>query len=328
MTVVTLESLNGGTTWYGAQVTGAPSLPLSIGLGGTGATLPMTRWLPWPDQVSSVSSGTARTALSPSTAPFTGLARWPADYTLTRDIMATSVTVNNGVTIRTSSSSGTYRIFCQGTVTNAGRSPPRAMPPAPLPPLAPCLPPGRWWVAGRGAGVARPGQARGRPAANVGFGVAGGAGGAGGSGGAGGAGGTSRVGDQCCRQRLQYPVPGADRGRRLRRFLAADRLRFRWGGRRRGYRLRRWWWRWWRGHRGDLRLQRVNNSGTITAAGRAGAAGAGGNAGGGGGGSGGLIIAYTLSGWTQGTTTVVTGGAGGALPGTGTAGAAAVQVTR
>src|SRR6185312_13179359 len=37
-------------------------------------------------------------------------------YTLTRDVMATNLTVNNGVTLKTAH----FRIFCQGTFTNNG----------------------------------------------------------------------------------------------------------------------------------------------------------------------------------------------------------------
>ena len=37
-------------------------------------------------------------------------------YTLTRDIHCTSVTINNGVTVKTAN----YRIFCRGTITNNG----------------------------------------------------------------------------------------------------------------------------------------------------------------------------------------------------------------
>ena len=114
-------------------------------------------------------------------------------YTLTRDVMATSVTVSSGVTVRTSSSSGTYRIFCRGTVTSTAatitaagnaavglRGRRRA-----------CLrvTGGRPGRRRRRRGRRQPGSGRRGPAS---FGVAGGAGGAGGGGGgAGGAGGAA-----------------------------------------------------------------------------------------------------------------------------------------
>ena len=63
----------------------------------------------------------------------------------------------------------------------------------------------------------------------------------------------------------------------------------------------------------------VANNGTITVAGGAGFTPTAGNAGGGGGGAGGLIIAYTLSAWTAGTTTV-SGGALGSGHGSGSNG--------
>ena len=39
LTIVQMETVNGGTAWYGALITGAPSLPLSVANGGTGQAL-------------------------------------------------------------------------------------------------------------------------------------------------------------------------------------------------------------------------------------------------------------------------------------------------
>jgi len=71
-----------------------------------------------------------------------------------------------------------------------------------------------------------------------------------------------------------------------------------------------------------LIAQQVLNTGTVSATGGAGAAATAANAGGGGGGGGGVILVYTMSGWTAGTTVVTGGALGGNAGGTGSAGVA------
>lgn len=325
VTVLTFESLNGGTAWYGAQITGAPALPLGISLGGTGATDSNDALAALAGQgVLSIFGNGNDGALvfDGTTSPVAGATLAGSTYTLTRDVLATSITVSSGVTVRTSSAaSGTFRIFCQGAVTNNGTITASGTAAGTAPAAGGALASGSF-IGGRaggagGAAGANPGTA----GTAAGIGSAGGTGGNGGGGGAGAAGGAAtQSGTNVVTNAFNTPYPlltgicgyggsslqigfGAGGGGGGGATGAAG------GGGGGG------------GGIVAIFAYSVTNSGTITVAGGAGGQGAGGNAGGGGGGAGGLIFICTLSAWTAGTT-VITGGAGGALSGTGTAGAA------
>jgi hypothetical protein len=224
-------------------------------------------------------------------------------YTMTRDIQCTSITINNGVTLKPVG----YRIFCRGTVTNngtitvAGNAATAGAAGAATGSTS--LGGGLAGGAG-GTGVSGSGAA---PAVNASFGTAGGAGGAGTSGGAGN-GGTAGVSNTIGQNNvLQTPyaiLTGIY-------FYALTTRALSWGG---------------AGGGGGsdassnagggggssggivaILAFAVINNGTITVQGGNGANGTGGNAGGGGSGSGGLIVAYTLVAWTAGTLTVSAG---------------------
>lgn len=239
-------------------------------------------------------------------------------YTMTRDIQASSITVNNGVTIKTAS----FRIFCQGTVTinstgiisNAGNAAAGSTAGAGLPNAV--------FVGGRaggggGSGVSGPGG----NGNGSNWGIAGGAGGAGTSGTAGTGGAAANSSTTATSNVLVTPFP-----------VTAGEAAFGGSNQPLG---------WGAGGGGGgsdassnagggggggggivaILAWAVANNGTITVGGGAGALAAAGNAGGGGGGAGGLIVAYTLMAWTAGTLTVA-GGALGAGHGTGANGVA------
>lgn len=249
-----------------------------------------------------------------TTTPVAGATLSGSTYTMTRDIQATSVTVNGGVTavtVKTSSSQGTFRIFCQGTVTVASNATITAAGNAASGSTAGAALASGSLVGGRAGGAGGTGvSGGGANGANASFGVAGGAGGAGTSGGFGSGGTVTFSGTIAVTNILITPVPvlagivgyggsspqiGAGAGGGGGGSDASSNAGGGGGG---------------GGGIVAILAYAVVNNGTITAAGGAGANGTGGNAGGGGGGSGGLILIYTLSAWTAGTTNVSGGGKG------------------
>jgi hypothetical protein len=234
-------------------------------------------------------------------------------YTMTRDIQCTSITINNGVTLKPAG----YRIFCRGTVTNngtitvAGNAATAGAAGAATgsTSLGGGLAGGAGGTGANGSGAA--------PAVNASFGSAGGAGGAGTSGGAGN-GGTAGVSNTIGQNNvLQTPyaiLTGIY-------FYALTTRALSWGGAGGGGGSDAGSNAGGGGGSGGgiiaILAFAVINNGTITVQGGNGANGTGGNAGGGGSGSGGLIVAYTLVAWTAGTLTV-SAGTPGSKAGSGT----------
>jgi hypothetical protein len=237
-------------------------------------------------------------------------------YTLTRDVFATNLTVNNGVTLKPAG----YRIFCQGGFTNngtvtadgnsgSGQS--------------------NGGTTGNGTILGgRPGGAGGATGSNNGANGTGdgsggagaaGAGGAGTSGGAGGNGGTT-VSSSSAVYRIPFyaqtgyaPFPLSSSAQALSGSAGGGGG----GGGSTGA----------GGGGGSgggpvvIFAWSAVNAGTITAVGGNGGNAAG-NGGAGGPGSGGKILVYSLSAWTAGTTAVTAGnaGTGAGSPGAGSAG--------
>lgn len=230
-------------------------------------------------------------------------------YTLTRDAMLTSLTINSGVTLNCSG----YRVFCQGTVTNSGT------------------------MAANGAAGNANGTAGGSSGSGVNAGGRGGGGGAtgngasasvsgyvtvGGAGANAGVGGTGTAGSGASglAPSQWYKMPTYALMGAINAFAAMQGISGGGGG---------------GGGGGDgsnaggggggggglviIFAWSVVNSGTISAIGGTGGTPAAGNTGGGGGGGGGAIVVYSLSAWTPGTT-AVTGGSGGNAHGAGSAG--------
>lgn len=229
-------------------------------------------------------------------------------YTLTRDVFATSLTIQSGVTLKPAG----WRIFCQGAFSNAGTvnaagSAGTASGTAGAATGQGAL---RGGIAG-GAGGTAAGTAGGL--SNSAGLVAGGAGGLGPSGAAG-AGGTAGSSGTSW-----FKLPGAIQSGVISVAGGSTSITGGPGG---------------GGGGGDgtnkgggggggggvvaIFAWSISNTGTITVQGGAGGTPTTGNAGGGGGGSGGLILGYSLTAWTAGTQTI-SGGAAGLLVGTGSA---------
>jgi hypothetical protein len=237
-------------------------------------------------------------------------------YTLTRDVMATNLTVNSTVTLKT----GSFRIFCQGTftnngtVTNAGNSASGATNGGAL--ASASFERGQ---AGGGGGTGVSGA--GGNGTSAPMGTAAGAGGAGTSGSAGSAG-SINVSDTVAQNNVLASPYAALAG--VCGYLGATQVvGFGAGGGGGGSDASSNSGGGGGGGGGIIGIFAwaiVNNS-TITVAGGNGANGVAGNAGGGGGGSGGAILGYSLSAWTAGTMTISGGNAGNkATGGTGSNG--------
>jgi hypothetical protein len=235
-------------------------------------------------------------------------------YTLTRDVQAASLTINNGVTLATAQ----CRVFCTGTITNngtisaAGNNAAAGAAGGSLASHA--------FVGGRGGGAGGTGvSGAGGNGGAVNYGAAGGAGGAGtaGAAGAGGTAGTSSAIFAAHIGTLPFSVIAGT----VAYAGQNNSVEFGAGGGGGGSDVAANAGGGGGGGGGTIALfaAAVVNNGTITAAGGNGAAGTGGNAGGGGGGAGGAILAYTLTAWTAGTTSVA-GGTAGAGSGTGSGG--------
>lgn len=231
-------------------------------------------------------------------------------YTMTRDIYATDITINNGVTLKPAN----FRIFCRGTLSNAGTISAIGNAGAAAGTAGGSMGSGTL-VGGRAGGAGTTGTGGAGSAAFIGM-PAGGAGGAGNPGAAG-AGGTI-VNSTVMPYQLVFPVlslntsfnfnqnppmggPGGGAG-------GGDGTNNGGGG----------------GSGGGIIViiaYKVVNTGTISVKGGAGGTPTAGNTGGGGSGSGGVILIYTLVAWTAGTTDV-TAGSAGSLHGTGSNGVA------
>lgn len=237
-----------------------------------------------------------------------------SQYTLTRDVFSTGVTVNGGVTLLPNGN----RVFCQGAFSNFGTV------------SAAGGAGGATGTAGAavgsttvgnggsgGGGQTTTGSAGGtkNAAAGTGLGGGGGTGTGGNTGGAGGSIGNSSV--------SQLRIPAAALSGAVYVSGSTGPIGGGSGG---------------GGGGGDgsnkgggggagggvvliFAQSADNHAGTISAPGGAGGTPTAGNTGGGGGGGGGLILVYTLSAWSAGTTNVA-GGAAGSLHGTGTNGTA------
>lgn len=230
-------------------------------------------------------------------------------YTMTRDIYCTSITINSGVTVKTSGS----RIFCTGTLTNAGTI--NSVGNAGTASAGGASNGSQTLVGGRPGGTPAIGAGGAGTAGGVGTAAAG-AGGAG-SGNAGGAAGTSPATSTSYFRTVMPALVG------LLSVAAADVITGGAGGGAGG---------------GDgtnkgggggggagviiIFAHAMVNTGTITVQGGAGFQPTTGNCGGGGGGSGGLVLIYTLTAWTNTGTTTLTAGALAAGVGTGSAGSA------
>lgn len=238
-------------------------------------------------------------------------------YTLTRDVFATSLTVSSGVTLQPAG----FRIFCQGTVTNAGTIAYNGNNASGATKGGNAASGSLQGGQSGGAGLATgTGAAGGTANGTIGTGSSGAGGN--GSGNSGGAAIAPKVASAA-----QYRIPAA--------ILAAattaagaiaapcgapggsagggDGTASGGGG---------------GGGAGIIAILAwaVVNSGTISAAGGIGGTPPTGNCGGGGPGGGGLILAYTLAAWTAGTTIVAAGTPGSGV-GTGTAGSAGTSGT-
>jgi hypothetical protein len=233
-------------------------------------------------------------------------------YTMNRDVFLTSLQISSGVTLKPNG----WRIFCQGTVTNAGTISNNGNNAS-----------GSTAGAGTGGGSMAAGRAGGNGGtaagtnANglTGFGTAG-AGGAGASGAGGNAGSTASNMSSACNSLLKTPSPALNCIFSI--FSTTAYLAIPGGG----------------GGGGDstnsgggggsgggivtILAAAVANSGSITCTGGNGASATTGNCGGGGGGSGGAILIYSLSAWLNTGTTAVTAGTAGSGIGTGVAGTA------
>jgi hypothetical protein len=253
-----------------------------------------------------------------TTTPVAGATLSGSTYTLTRDIQATSITINGSVTVKPAN----FRFFAQGTFTNngtisyTGANASGSSAGAGIGGSASLVSNPNGGAGGTGvSGAGASGTARN-------FGPASGAGGAGTSGGAGAAATPANTAAALTANVLSTPVPlltnqvnYANTGVALS-FGAggsgggSDASSNAGGG---------------GGAGGGIVVIFAwalgNGSGTITVAGGNGGNAAGGNAGGGGGGTGGLIVAVTLAAWTAGTMTV-SGGALGSKSGTGSNGSA------
>ena len=236
-------------------------------------------------------------------------------YTLTRDVQASSLTINNGVTLKTAN----YRVFCTGTITNNGTisnagSAASGGSGGTGNPASASFDAGKNGGAG-GTGVSGTG---GNGVAAI-FGSAGGNGGAGTSGSAGTGGGITLSGTIAAANILTLPFVLFVCS--FRYAAGNNAVSFGAGGAGGGSDVATNAGGGGGAGGGIIALlaAAVVNNGTITAAGGNGAAGTGGNAGGGGGGSGGAILVYTLSAWTAGTASVAAGTHGGGS-GTGSAG--------
>jgi len=237
-------------------------------------------------------------------------------YTMTREAHLTSLTVNNTVTLKTAN----FRVFCQGTVTNAGTISNNGGNAAgsgagTFPQGSASFPAGRNGGGG-GTGVSGAG----------GNGVAGAMGNAGGNGGAGtsgaaGTGGTVTISLANARDNLLVTPWAALTGQGIFAFSTQTVLFGGGGG----------------GGGSDassnagggggsgggiivIFAYALVNNGTISAFGGNGANGVAGNAGGGGGGAGGAILVYALSAVTGSGSTSIAGGTHGNGSGTGSAG--------
>jgi hypothetical protein len=247
------------------------------------------------------------------TSTVAGLVPSSSTYTMTRDLFATNLTINNGVTLAPAG----YRIFCQGTFTNNGTVSAAGNAGAASGSAGSSTGSGSLGGGkGGGSGTTTTGNAgNNNNAAGVNTGGAGGTGTSGNTGGAGGTAGSSST--------SYFKNPGPALAGVMSVLGATPALAGGPGG---------------GGGGGDgtnkgggggsgggpvviFAWAANNGSGTISVPGGGGGTPTAGNTGGGGGGSGGVILVYTLTAWTAGTTNV-SGGSGGTAHGTGTNGGA------
>jgi hypothetical protein len=310
------DMIYGGTSGTGTRLAGgttATTMVLTQTGGGTASTAPAWAVQNYAGVFGTGTDGAVTLDGSTTYNGFSSLAG--SVYTLTRDVQASSLTINNGVTLKTAN----YRVFCTGTITNNGT----------------ISNVGNNASGGTGGGVssgASLGGGRGGGAGGTGVsgtggnGTAASAGSAGGNGGAGTSGaagsGASPTGPSAANAgNNPLALPFAALTSILIFGTFQGILQFGCGGGGGGSDLA--------SNAGGggggggsvivLFAAAVVNNGTITAAGGNGAAGTGGNAGGGGGGAGGAILVYTLTAWTAGTTSAA-GGTAGSGSGTGSGG--------
>ena len=310
------DMIYGGTSGTGTRLAGgttATTMVLTQTGGGTASTAPAWAVQNYAGVFGTGTDGAVTLDGSTTYNGFSSLAG--STYTLTRDVQASSLTINNGVTLKTAS----YCIFCTGTITNNGTI--TLVGNNASGGAAGAIGPNNSFLGGRqgGAGGTAVSGTGGNGGA-VNYGAAGGAGGAGTSGAAGNGGAANSASAAQIAPRLALPfcvAAGAvvyNGTNNLIEFGAggggggSDVATNAGGG--------------GGGGGGIIALfaAAVVNNGTITAAGGNGAAGTAGNAGGGGGGAGGAILVYTLTAWTQSGTATAAGGNFGAGSGTGSNG--------
>ena len=336
----------------GAQTSAAPSFPLSVPNGGTGdssltayallaggttssGAVQQLAGLGTAGQVLTSAGAGALPAFAAANygglfgdgsdgavtfdgaATILGLAPSSQIYTMTRDIMCTAITVNNGVTLKT----GGYRIFCQGAVTNNGTISNNG---------------NNASVASSGGSTTNGSTSRGASGGGgvVGVGAAGstptacpgqGAGGAGGTG-TSGAGGTAGTVSAMDPHGLRLPQVAAT-GTLVNLGSVSPLAGGSGGGSGSGDGSTAGGGGGGGGGVIVIAAWSVNNGGgTISAQGGNGGTPSAGNCGGGGPGGGGLILVVTLAAWTAGTTSVAAGSAG-THTGTGANGSAGTSGT-
>lgn len=246
-----------------------------------------------------------------------GMSRSGSTYTMTGDVFAVNLTVNSGVTLKTSG----FKVFCTGTLTvaagafvdNAGNDGAAIGTAGAATPNGTTVPGTAGGAGNVAAGTA--GSNNGTVAANIGVGTSG----AGGASGTGNAGGGQAFAGSSVSTLLRSPITVSNGtlifNGGIRGISGApsggggggDGTNKGGGG---------------GGGGGALLIfaRAVANHGTLTVKGGNGGSPATGNAGGGGGGGGGVIAVYTLSAWTNDGTTSAAGGTGGTPIGTGVVG--------
>ena len=311
-TLTPYSLVTGGTTTTGAvqQLSGLGTTGQLLTSNGAGQ-LPSWQIMP---QLGLFGTGNDGSLIFDGTTTIIGLVPSSNTYILTRDIHATSITINNGVTVKTANN----RIFCRGTITNNGTLANNGNSASGS--TAGAVNVSSSFGGGRAGGAGGTG-ANGTGAAGTTaiIGGSGGAGGAGTSGAAGAAGTTAITAANAQNNIFQTPIPALHGYVIL--SLSTGPLQFGASGGGGGSDSSSNAGGGGGGGAGVIGFfaYAVVNNGTISAVGGTGGNAAGGNAGGGGGGAGGAILAYTLSTWTAGTANV-TGGTGGNGAGTGSNG--------
>ena len=259
--------------------------------------------------------GSDGSATLDGTATMAWASRSGSVYTMTRDAYLTSLAISSGVTL-VMAATATYRLFCAGTVANAGTISANGASASGTTQGAGL---GSDSLAGSGAGgtptTGAGGAGATAPGALIGAGVAS-SGGAGSGGAGGGRGGVNSNSVSPLRMTAVLGTGTVSALGALKQLGGASG-----GGAGGGDGTNKGGGGGAGGGVIGIAAHAVVNTGTISAAGGAGGTPPAGNCGGGGGGGGGLIWVATLAAWTAGTTAVA-GGAAGTAAGSGSNGIA------